>query len=95
MIAKCFNYIMDIIVRARHIVLFYLGWVFIHYLCSQLYIYFCAPFTLYGLIMSPFLIMTPHCNAFRWVIYEAGKVLYGMWIAIGSWTIANILTLKQ
>jgi hypothetical protein len=41
-----------------------------------------------------FYFVTPHCNAFRWIIYEAGNVLYGMWMAIGSWTVANVLTHK-
>ena len=95
MMVTCLNYIIDILMKVRHFILFYVSWIFIHYLCSQLYIHFCAPFTLYGLIASPFLVMTPHCSAFRWVIYETGNVLYAMWIAIGSWTIANVLTLKQ
>jgi hypothetical protein len=48
----------------------------------------------FGIFASPFLSLTPHCNAFRWIIYEAGNVLYGMWMAIGSWTVANVLTHK-
>ena len=95
MISKYFNYLIDVIIKIRHLILFYLGWIFIHYICSQLYIHFCTPFTFYGLIMSPILVMSPHCSAFRWIIYEAGRVLCGMWLAIGSWTIANILTIKE
>ena len=90
-----FNLIIKFLNNIKSIILFYLSWIFIHYVCSQLYIYFCAPFTWYGLIVSPFLIMSPHCSAFRWVIYEAGNVLYGMWLAIGSWFIVNVLTIKQ
>ena len=94
MYTKYFQFIINMLMNLKHIILFYLSWIFIHYVCSQLYIYFCVPFTWYGIFISPFLVMTPHCSAFRWIIYEAGTILYGMWIAIGSWTIANILTLK-
>jgi hypothetical protein len=94
-ITHLFNITLDILTKTKHLLLFYLSWIFIHYVCSQLYIYFCTPCTWYGIFMSPFLAMTPQCTAFRWIIYEAGNVLYAMWLAIGSWTIANLLTLHK
>ena len=75
--------------------LFYLGWIFLHYICSQFYIYYCVPSSLYGMFISPFLSMTPHCAGFRWVIFESGNIFYAMWTTIGAWVMVNILTIKH
>ncbi len=79
----------------KSLVLFYSGWIILHYICSHLYIFFCVPNTWCGILVSPFMTMTPHCTAFRWVIYEAGNIFYTMWIAIGSWIISNLLSRRQ
>lgn len=94
MLSVYFNQLLKVAIQIKSLVIFYFAWIAIHYICSQLYIYYCVPYTWYGIFASPFLSLTPHCNAFRWIIYEAGNVLYGMWIAIGSWTVANVLTHK-
>jgi len=95
MLTKYGQIIINFLDNIKSIILFYFSWIFIHYTCAHLYIYYCTPTTWYGIFISPFLSITPHCNAFRWVIYEAGNVLYGMWIAIGSWSVANLLTYKS
>jgi hypothetical protein len=92
MLTEYSNIIITFLNNIKSIILFYFSWIFIHYTCAHLYIYYCTPTNWYGFVLSPFLSITPHCNAFRWVIYEAGNVLYGMWIAIGSWTVAKVLT---
>ena len=94
MLSVYFEYLITLIIKIKSLVLFYFSWIAIHYICSQLYIYYCVPFTWYGIFVSPFLSLSPHWNAVRWIIYEAGNILYGMWIAIGSWTVANLLTQK-
>ena len=94
MLTEYSNIIITFLNNIKSIILFYFSWIFIHYTCAHLYIYYCTPTTWYGIFISPFLSITPHCNAFRWVIYEAGNVLYGMWAAIGSWSVANLLTYK-
>ena len=93
--SRCLNNMYDFITKIKSPIIFYLGWIFIHYVCAHLYIYYCAPTTWYGIFISPFLSITPQCNAFRWVIYETGNVLYGMWVAISSWSVANLLTYKS
>jgi hypothetical protein len=90
----CFKSIITFLDNIKPLILFYSGWTVIHYICSQLYVYHCTPKTWYGILVSPLLSITPQCNAFRWIIYEAGNVLYGMWMAIASWTVANLLTHK-
>ncbi len=90
-----YSYVTNIIVflnKIKPLILFYSGWTVLHYMCSNLYVYYCTPRTLYGLLLSPLLAISPQCNVFRWVIYEGGNVLYGMWAAIASWTVVNFLT---
>ena len=87
--------IYNFLTSIKPLILFYSGWIFLHYICSQLYVYYCVPNTWYGIFISPFMTMAPHCTAFRWVIYEAGNILYSMWIGIGTWTVSNLLTFKS
>ena len=95
MFSVYFDYLLNFIIKIKPLIIFYFSWIAIHYICSQLYVYYCAPYTWYGIFASPFLLVMPHCNVFRWIIYEAGNVLYGMWIALGAWTVANLLTQKE
>ena len=96
--SKSLQYSIDMLVKLlnnmRPLLLFYLSWIFLHYLCSNLYIYFCISNSIMGIFLSPFLSMAPHCTAFRWVIHESGNIFYTMWISIGAWIASNLLTFK-
>ena len=72
--------------------MFYIGWIFLHHICSHLYIYYCTPTNWYGILISPFLSMTPHCNAFRWAVNESGAVFYTMWLLVGNWVVKTYLS---
>ena len=37
--------------------------------------------------------LAPHCQAFRWVIYNGGYAINMMWLLIGNWLI-NKFTLN-
>jgi hypothetical protein len=68
----------------------YLLWICLHYFSAHLYIKFCVPSTMVGLIMSPFMIMTPHCQGLRWIVYNAANIINHMWILIGAWIYSMI-----
>lgn len=68
----------------------YLLWIFLHYFSAHLYIKFCVPNTIIGFIMSPFMIMTPHCQGLRWIVYNAANIINNMWIVIGAWIYSMI-----
>jgi len=68
----------------------YLLWIFLHYSSAHLYIKFCVPNTIIGFIMSPFMIMTPHCQGLRWIVYNAANIINNMWIVIGAWIYSMI-----
>lgn len=63
----------------------YLLWICLHYLAAHLYTKLCVPNSLIGLIMSPFLISTPHCQGLRWIVYNAAGIINNMWVLIGAW----------
>jgi hypothetical protein len=68
----------------------YLLWISLHYFSAHLYIKFCVPNTIIGFIMSPFMIMTPHCQGLRWIVYNAANIINHMWILIGAWIYSMI-----
>jgi len=68
----------------------YLLWICLHYFSAHLYIKFCVPNTIIGFIMSPFMIMTPHCQGLRWIVYNAANIINNMWILIGTWIYSMI-----
>ena len=73
----------------------YLLWILMHYIASHLYVYWCVPATIMGLIMSPFLVPAPHCYGLRWIIYQGGNSIIVMWSFIGFWLIGKILPIKN
>ena len=69
----------------------YMMWIGLHYVSAHLYTKVCAPDTLLGFIMSPLMVVAPHCRALRWVVQTAAGVIDNMWIVFGTWICANIL----
>ena len=69
----------------------YLMWVLFHYMAAHMYVYFCAPATLSGLLLSPFLMSAPHCVALRWAIHNGADVVHAMWLILGTWLCSKLL----
>jgi hypothetical protein len=70
----------------------YLIWICIHYLAGILYCRYCTQTTFIGFILSPFMVGSPHCIAFRWIIYNGGIVITNMWLILGTWIAAHLLS---
>lgn len=69
----------------------YIFWMGAHYLSAHIYPYFCADLSLYGMIASPFLVMSPHCKAILWVQQTSTMAIENMWIVLGSWLCSLLL----
>ena len=69
----------------------YILWLIIHFTATQLYVYLCVPNTIIGLIISPFLISSPHCKALRWCFYNGANMIDNMWLVFGTWFSSKIL----
>ena len=70
---------------------YYLMWITLHYAAVHLYPMYCAPFTITGFILSPFMVSAPHCVAMRWLVMEGSNVIVTMWVSIGAYAIHHML----
>ena len=70
---------------------YYIMWIILHYAAIYLYPEFCAPYTILGFIISPFMVSAPHCIAMRWIISEGSSIIMAMWIAIGGVIINKVM----
>jgi Na+/melibiose symporter-like transporter len=66
----------------------------VHHFASKLYIYFCAYstplFQINSMLMSPVVIISPHCMALRWLILESSNTVYFQILSCCSWFIARL-----
>jgi hypothetical protein len=74
----------------KRFAIFYLCWILVHYSASHLYTYLCTHLSLYGILISPFIVSTPHCTAIRWLISEGSNSIVAMWTAIGLFVLPYI-----
>ena len=70
---------------------YYIMWILLHYAAIHLYPEFCAPYTILGFLLSPFMVSAPHCVAMRWLVNEGANVIITMWVAIGAYAIQLML----
>ena len=91
--ANLYSYAIGIAKFISQVAGVYLAWITLHYGAAHLYTKFCAHDTLFGFILSPFMVVAPHCRALRWVVSTASGVIENMWIVFGTWVCANILTI--
>jgi hypothetical protein len=89
------KYIYNLFNAVKNTLLFYFGWICLHYFSVYLYQNYCTPLSFMGFLASPFLSLSPHCNALRWVINESGIIIFTMWSALSIWVVTNILTCKE
>lgn len=68
----------------------YFIWITVHFFSSNLYVYYCTPFTLIGFIKSPFLVLTPHCIALRWLSYKGSEQIASMWSILGVYLLSIV-----
>jgi hypothetical protein len=73
-----------------NIVFVYLAVIIIHWISSHLYPKLCCGNTVWGLIMSPFMIVTPHCEGLRWVIQFTGEKIRNAWFWLAGYLVSYI-----
>ena len=72
------------------IVLIYYGVTLGHFIASNMYASACTTYSLKGYIMMPFMIVTPHCSALRWIIQHTGEQIARWWIWLGGYLVFYI-----
>jgi len=73
----------------------YLLWICLHYAASHLYIKLCVPNNVFGFLITPFLISTPHCQGLRWIVYNGANIINNMWLILGSWVYSIIFIITH
>jgi hypothetical protein len=66
----------------------------VHHYASKMYIHFCAYstplFQINSVVMSPIVIISPHCTGLRWLILESSNTVYFQLFSCCSWLIARL-----
>jgi len=77
------------------VILVYFGAVLVHFASSNIYPSICCPKTFWGFIMTPFMVVTPHCEGLRWIVHYTGEQIRNVWIWLGGylvWYVGNQIT---
>jgi len=85
------NSLFRVVNPIKSLVFYYILWITLHYICAHMYPELCAPKTIYGFVITPFIVSAPHCVAMRWVIYEGSNLIHTMWIVFGTWITSRLL----
>jgi hypothetical protein len=80
------------IVYIPTIILVYSGISILHYISANTYPTLCTPCTITGMVMTPFMVVTPHCQAIRWVINWSGNQINMAWISLGGYLVYYVGT---
>jgi len=81
-----------IIFRIIHFISIYFLWVCIHNISSNLYTYFCAHLSIYGIFQSMFISQSPHCRILHFISYTGVDIIYSMWISLSVWMSSKIIS---
>lgn len=57
----------------------YVLWILLFYTASHSHAHFCTPRGFYGLLITPFIVQTPHCVAFRWILTNGDIYIIAFW----------------
>jgi len=69
-----------------------------HFGAAHFYAKYCTEPSIIGFVTSPFMTMSPQCQAGRWIIYNAAYSINIMWVLTAKWfifKIANILPIVR
>jgi hypothetical protein len=69
-----------------------------HFGAAHFYARYCTEPSIIGFVTSPFMTMSPQCQAGRWIIYNAAYSINIMWVLTAKWfifKIANILPIVR
>ena len=73
-----------------NIVKIYLFWIVVHFVSSNLYSHLCTNMSLWGLLSSPFLVVSPHCKALFWLTNNSITNITNMWLVLGTWFMTKL-----
>ena len=87
-LTECVN--LNLLKNIWDIIKIYLFWIVIHFVCSNLYCYLCTNLSITGFLISPFIVMSPHCKALMWLTSTSITNINNMWLVLGTWFITKM-----
>lgn len=69
----------------------YVFWIIVHNVSANLYVYFCAQSSIWGMITSIFTTQAPHCTALRIGMETGVGIINSMWSTLGVWISSRLL----
>lgn len=69
---------------------FYLLWILLFYIGSNLHSIYCTPKGLLGFFYTPVLVQAPHCIAFRWIISTGTNNINVFWGILAGFFIKKL-----
>ena len=83
-----------IISNITHVGGIYLVVILSHYICANLYAYYCTPLTPVGFIKSIIYSQLPHCIYLRNTVSVSASMINTMWISLGTWLVFTLQKLQ-
>lgn len=77
------------------LILVYLAWIAAHYAGAHLYVYICVPKTVWGFILSPISVASPHCQGLSWFMYNSSLTICNMWLLLGAWIVSKLVIFRK
>jgi len=70
-------------------------WIVLFYVASHVHMRFCTPTGVVGFLMTPFVVMSPHCQGLRWLIYNGGNSIVAMWFILSAWIMRYLVPIRN
>ena len=68
----------------------FFAWSLAHYFAVHAYEHWCTPLTPIGFLMSPVMISSAHCTAFRWVIQQGALHVGHFWALLAGFVVVAV-----
>jgi|SaaInlStandDraft_7_1057024.scaffolds.fasta_scaffold98174_1 hypothetical protein len=85
---ECIN--LNFLKNIWDIIKIYLFWILVHFVSSNLYCYLCTNLSIMGFLISPFIVMSPHCKALMWLTTNSITNINNMWLVFATWLITKL-----
>lgn len=69
------------------VILIYGGLSLVHQFAANLYSNMCAPLTFNGILMSPLMVVTPHCQGLQWIVNYSSDQIKSSWVWLGGYLV--------
>jgi hypothetical protein len=85
----------NMVLTVSKMVYMYMVLYILHIIAAHLYVHYCVPLTLHGMLMAPLLTTASHCVILRWTIINGGNVPMVGWGMVIVWLGQFVIQKRQ